>query len=180
MKNIHQTVACALTASLLFVAQIFPQSALAHGYKIGDLSIGHPWSRATPGGTKIGGGYLTITNSGKSPDKLTGGSLSVADHIEFHEMKMDGGVMQMRAIEGGVTIKPGETVKFEPGGNHVMFMGLKAPLKQGDMVKGQLTFEKAGTVDVEYKIDTIGAMTPTHEMKTDGTKMDGMQMDHAH
>ncbi|HEY0235900.1 MAG TPA: copper chaperone PCu(A)C [Afipia sp.] len=169
--KLTSTVAGALTASLLFAAQIVPQHALAHGYKIGDLAIGHPWSRATPGGAKIGGGYLSITNKGTSPDKLTGGSLSVADHIEFHEMKMDGGVMQMRPIEGGITIKPGETVKFEPSGNHVMFMGLKEPLKQGDMVKGQLIFEKAGTVDVEYKIDAIGATGRSGEMSG---------MDHTH
>ncbi len=176
-RQFTRTFAGALTASLLLAAP----SAFAHDYTIGDLAIGRPWARATPGGAKVGGGYLSITNKGTAPDKLTGGTLSLADHVEFHEMKMDGGVMQMRPIDGGVTISPGETVKFEPGGNHVMFMGLKEPLKQGDMVKGQLTFEKAGTVDVEYKIDTIGAMAPTHEMKMDGTKMDGMKgMDHAH
>lgn len=177
MNNITRTIACVLTASLLCAA-----SAFAHEFKAGDLLIGHPWSRATPGGAKIGGGYFTVTNNGTSPDKLTGGSLSVADHIEFHEMKTEGGVMTMRAIEGGITIKPGETVKFEPGGNHVMFLGLKAPLKQGDLVKGQLTFEKAGTVDVEYKIDAVGSPGPAHGDHAGGgaMKMDGMKMDHSH
>ena len=169
MKTITKSIAYALAASLLLAAPSF-----AHGYKIGDLSIGHPWSRATPGGAKIGGGYLSITNNGTSPDKLVGGSLSSADHIEFHTMKMDNGVMQMRPIEGGITIKPGETVKFEPGGDHVMFMGLKSPLKEGDMVKGQLTFEKAGTVDVEYKVDAVGSAGPAGGMS-------GMKgMDHSH
>lgn len=173
-KKLTTAFAGALTASLLLAAQVFPQYAFAHGYKIGDLAIGHPWSRATPGGAKIGGGYFSITNKGTSPDKLTGGSLSIADHVEFHEMKMDGGVMQMRPIEGGITINPGETVKFEPSGNHAMFMGLKEPLKQGDMVKGQLIFEKAGTVDVEYKIDAIGATGKSGQMPG----MTGMDHDH--
>ncbi|MBX9711708.1 MAG: copper chaperone PCu(A)C [Xanthobacteraceae bacterium] len=170
MQRLTRLLGCALVAAAAFATPAF-----AHGYKIGDLSIGHPWARATPGGAKIGGGYLTITNNGSAPDRLTGGALSAADHVELHEMKMDGGVMQMRPIEGGVEIKPGETVKFEPSGNHLMFMGLKEPLKQGDMVKGQLTFEKAGTVDVEYKVDAIGASGPSGEMKMDGMKdMDNM------
>src|SRR5262245_28494831 len=99
-----------MIGSAAFAAMMLATPALAHGYKIGDLAIGHPWARATPGGAKVGGGYLTVTNNGTSPDKLTGGTLSVADHVEFHEMKMDNGVMQMRPIPGGVEIKPGETV----------------------------------------------------------------------
>lgn len=168
----------ALAASLFFAAPVF-----AHGYKIGDLTIGHPWTRATPGGASVGGGYLAIINKGTAPDKLTGATLSVADHVEIHRMTMEGGVMQMRPIEGGVDIKPGETVRFEPSGNHLMFMGLKEPLKQGDMVKGQLTFEKAGTVDVEFKVDAVGAPGPSHDDHAGGgeMKMDGMKdMDHMH
>ncbi len=136
------------------------------------------WTRATPGGAKVGGGYVAIINKGTTSDKLTGGSLSVADHVEFHEMTMDGGVMQMRPITGGVEIKPGETVKFEPGGNHVMFMGLKEPLKEGDMVKGQLTFEKAGTVDIEFKVYPVGTPGPSADKSGDMSGMKGM--DHMH
>jgi copper(I)-binding protein len=172
MIKTTRTIAAVLAASLFLAAPAF-----AHGYKIGDLAIGHPWTRATPGGAKVGGGYVAIVNKGTAPDKLIGASLSVADHVEIHEMKMDGGIMQMRPIEGGVEIKPGETVRFEPNGNHLMFMGLKEPLTQGDMVKGQLTFEKAGTVDIEFKVDAIGAPGPSHDMKMDGMK--GMD-DHMH
>ncbi len=173
MTRPARTIAAALALSIGLAAPAF-----AHGYKIGDLTIGHPWTRATPGGAKVGGGYVAIINKGTTSDKLTGGSLSVADHVEFHEMTMDGGVMQMRPITGGLEIKPGETVKFEPGGNHVMFMGLKEPLKEGDMVKGQLTFEKAGTVDIEYKVYAIGAPNPSAGKAGD---MSGMQgMDHMH
>ncbi|RTL54521.1 MAG: copper chaperone PCu(A)C [Bradyrhizobiaceae bacterium] len=185
MKTITRTIAGLFTASLLFAAQVvFPQSAFAHGYKVGDLAIGHPWARATPGGAKVGGGYLSVTNNGSTPDRLTGASLSDADHVEIHEMSMDGGVMKMRPLPNGIEIKPGDTVKLAPDGNHLMFVGLKAPLKEGDMVKGQLTFEKAGKVDVEFKIDSIGASAPTHDraggaMKMD-EKMDGMKMDHSH
>jgi copper(I)-binding protein len=163
---------------VILVLAMLASPALAHGYKLGDLAIGHPWARATPGGAKVGGGYLSVTNSGTSSDRLTGVTFSDADHVEIHEMSMDGGVMKMRPLPNGVEIKPGETVKLTPEGNHLMFMGLKAPLKQGDMVKGQLTFEKAGPVDVEFKIDTIGAMAPSHGDHNGGAmKMDGMKMD---
>ena len=115
---------------------------------------------------------MTITNNGTTADRLVGVSLSVADHGEIHEMKMDGGVMTMRPLADGIAIKPGETVKFEPGGYHLMFMDLKEPFKEGAMVKGQLQFEKAGKVDVEFKVDAIGAMGP----KPSGD----MPMDHKH
>ena len=142
-------------ATLAAIALAVP--ALAHGFKAGDLDIGHPWSRATPNGAKVGGGYLTIKNNGTASDRLIGASLTTADHGEIHEMKMDNGVMQMRPLEKGIEIKPGETVTFAPGGYHLMFMGLKEPMKEGALVKGQLKFEKAGTVDVEFKVEAIGA-----------------------
>jgi len=161
--------------------------SVAHGYKAGDLEIGHPWARATPGGAKIGGGYVSVTNNGTTPDRLVGATFSDSDHVEIHEMRMDDGVMKMRPLPDGVEIKPGETIKLSPENSHLMLMGLKAPLKQGDKIKGQLTFEKAGTVDVEFKIESIGAMEPAHAghmggdqmggaMKMDGMKMDGMKM----
>jgi copper(I)-binding protein len=173
MPKLVQTVICAMALALSFAVP-----AYSHGFKIGDLTIGHPWTRATPNGAKVGGGYLTITNNGTAPDKLIGVSLSVADHGEIHEMKMDGGTMQMRELPGGIEIKPGETVKFEPGGYHVMFMGLKEPLKEGTMVKGQLQFEKAGKVDVEFKVDAIGATGMKSSGDMGGMKMDGPMEGH--
>lgn len=134
--------------------------APAHDYKAGALVIGHPWSRATPGGAKIAGGYLTITNTGTEPDRLVGGSLPRAGKFELHEMKMDGDVMKMRPLPNGLEIKPGETVELEPTGYHIMFVELTQPLKQGETIKGQLRFEKAGTVEVEYKVEPIGAKGP--------------------
>ena len=136
--------------------------AAGHEYKAGDLAIGHPWSRATPGGAKIGGGYLTITNNGTTPDRLVSVSIptTVADHVEFHEMATKDGIMTMRAMPKGVTIEPGKTVAFTPGGYHLMLMGLKAPLKEGDRIKAELTFEKAGKVEVTINVEGIGANHP--------------------
>lgn len=128
--------------------------------KAGTLKIETPWTRATPGGAKVAGGYMTITNTGTTPDRLVGGSLPQAGRFEVHEMKTENGVMTMRPITAGLEIKPGETVKLAPGGYHVMFMDLKEPLKEGETLPGELRFEKAGTVAVTYKVQAIGATTP--------------------
>ncbi|MBR1220110.1 DUF1775 domain-containing protein [Bradyrhizobium sp. U87765 SZCCT0131] len=126
-------------------------------YKAGDLTITAPWTRATPGGAKIGGGYLKITNNGKSVDRFVGGSAPFAGRVEIHEMSMTDGVMKMRPLPNGLEIKPGETVELKPGGFHVMFMDLKQPFKQGDSLKTTLEFEKAGKVDVNFSVNGVGA-----------------------
>ena len=145
---------CAL---LLFVAPAVPQE-----FKIGTLVIERPWTRATPGGAKVAGGYLTIRNTGKEPDRLIGGSLPQAGRFEIHESRLEGDVARMRHLPNGLEIKPGQTVTLAPGGYHVMFMGLKQPIKQGDKIKGQLVFEKAGTLDVEYAVEGVGAKGGGH------------------
>ena len=147
--------ACAAFAALTFGA-----AARAHEFKIGDLQIGHPWTRETPGGAKVAGGYLSVTNNGKEPDRLIGGTFEASERLEVHEMKMDGDIMKMRPLNDGIDIKPGETIKLAPGGVHLMFLELKRPLKKDDMVKGQLQFQKAGKIDVEFKVDAVGAAGP--------------------
>jgi copper(I)-binding protein len=135
-------------------------AALAQTYSVGPMKVDQPWARATPGGAKVGGGYLTITNTGTTPDRFLGVTLPQAGRVEVHAMKMEGGTMQMREVKGGLEIGPSQKVEFKPGGYHIMFMDLRAPFKQGDRLKGQLRFEKAGTVDVEFKVESIGAGAP--------------------
>jgi copper(I)-binding protein len=134
--------------------------AEANVYKAGALTIEAPWARATPGGAKVAGGFMRVTNSGKEPDRLVGGTVPFAGRFEIHEMAMEGGIMKMRHLAKGLEIKPGETVELKPGGLHVMFMDLKHGLKDGQTVKGTLVFEKAGKVDVEYKVGPIGGGAP--------------------
>lgn len=148
--------------------------AAAHEYTLGSLKIGHPWARATPKGSTIGGGYLKITNNGTAPDRFVGGSSDVSKSVELHEMTMDNGVMKMRAMGKGVEIAPGQTVEFKPGGYHIMFVGLKKPLEKGQRVKATLDFEKAGKVDVEFLIESIGAQSGT----SDNAMPPGMHMSH--
>lgn len=155
------TISSLLRACALFSLTAFALPALAHDYKIGALKIDHPWTRATPGGAKVGGGFLKITNTGTEADRLIGGSAEIAKALEIHEMKMEGSTMKMRALDKGLEIKPGETVELKPGGYHVMFLDLQKPIKDGEALKGQLVFEKAGKVDVEYKVEARGAAGST-------------------
>ena len=126
-------------------------------YKVGALLIEAPWTRATPGGARVGGAYLKITNTGAESDRLVGGSLPIAAAVEVHQMSMSDGVMKMRKLEAGLEIKPGQTVELKPGGYHLMFTELRQPLQQGQPIKGTLQFEKAGSVEVEYRVEPIGA-----------------------
>jgi periplasmic copper chaperone A len=128
--------------------------------KVGSLVIDAPWARATPPGARIGGGFLTITNTGSQADRLTGGTASFADRVEIHQTEMMSNVMHMHQMADGVEIKPGQKVEFKPGSYHLMFVNLKAPLKQGSRVKATLNFEKAGAVDVEFPVQAIGAGAP--------------------
>lgn len=137
-------------------------AALAHGYKVGALEIGHPWSRATPKSAPVGGGFLTITNTGSTPDRLVAVTSDAATKVELHEMTMADGIMKMRALDDGIAVPAGAKVELKPGGYHVMFIGLKAPFEAGGAVKGTLVFEKAGKVDVEFKVETLAAKPSDH------------------
>jgi periplasmic copper chaperone A len=147
-----------ITAALLAV--LFEAPACAEDIKAGDLVITQAWSRATPGGAKIGGGYLTIENKGSVADRLIGGSAEIAGKVEVHEMAMKNGVMTMRPLDNGLSIEPGKTVKLAPGGNHLMMFDLKSPLKQGDKLPVTLEFEKAGKVKLSLDVEGIGAQGP--------------------
>ena len=141
--------------SALFLA-LAASSASAHEYKLGSLVIDHPWSRATPKGAAVAGGYMKITNTGTTADRLTGGTTDAAKKFEIHEMKMEGSVMKMRELSGGIEIPPGATVELKPGSYHIMMTTLARPFTKGDFVKASLIFEKAGKVDIEFAVDAAG------------------------
>ncbi len=158
MKKLRIFAACAIALS---------SAAHAYEYKVGAIEIDRPWSRAVPKGATVAGGYFTIRNTGTEPDRLIGGSTPVAGKFEIHEMSMDKGVMRMRPVADGLMIKPGETVELQPQSSfHVMMTGLKQPIEKDKPFKGSLVFEKAGTVDVEFTVEAVGATGPTtaHDM----------------
>lgn len=122
-----------------------------------DIKLENPWTRATPPGAAAGGGFAVITNTGSNADRLVGGKAEGVGRIEVHTMEMDGDVMKMREVEGGLEIPAGETVELKPGGLHVMFMGLKEPLVEGQSLDVVLTFENAGEVETTFAIAPVGA-----------------------
>jgi copper(I)-binding protein len=166
MTKIVQKLATAVLLSTLLAAP-----ARAQEVKAGDLVITQAWSRATPGGAKVAGGYLTIENNGSTPDRLIGGTVDVAAKVEVHEMATKNGVMTMRQLDSGLTIEPGKTVKLAPGGYHLMMLDLKSPLKKGDQLPVTLEFEKAGKVTVSFDIQGVGAPGPGAAAPTDMKKM---------
>ena len=125
------------------------------------IRVEQVWSRATPNGANVGAGYLRVTNTGTTADRLTGGSVDIANRIEVHEMAMDNGVMKMRGLNDGLTLQPGQSIELKPGSYHLMIMGLKQPLKEGTSFSGTLKFEKAGDIPVTFNVLGMGAPAPS-------------------
>lgn len=118
--------------------------------------VERPYARATMPGQPNGGGYLKIDNAGGAADRLLGASADVSRTVELHTMKLEGDVMRMRQVEA-IDVPAGQTVELKPGGLHLMFIGLKAPLKAGDSFPLKLRFEKAGEVGVDVKVEAAPA-----------------------
>ena len=171
MSFFHRAGLCAgLALVALGLAPAAAQTA-------GDLSISRPWTRATPGGAQVAGGYVTVVNRGTAPDRLLGGSFAAAAGFGLHEMSNDGGVMRMRPT-GPLDIPPGATLTLAPSGRHIMFTGLKRGLKPGETVEGTLVFAHAGTVPVRFAVEGIGAKAPGEGAAAPhaGHAMPGMDM----
>ncbi len=128
--------------------------ACAKDVVAGPLKLTHPWSRPTPPGAPTGVGYLVIANAAATGDRLVSAASPAASRTEVHEMSMDGGVMRMRPVTGGLAVPAGGRVELKPGGYHLMLIGLKAALIEGAEVPVTLTFEKAGPVRIALKVET--------------------------
>lgn len=139
------------------IAGLIASASLAHGYKTGSLSIQHPWSRETATGQAVGGGFMVVTNASAKPDKLVGATTPLAREVQLHTMSMEGGVMRMRQVEGGIAVPAKGKLEMKPGGYHLMFMGLKRPLKKGERFPVTLRFQTAGTLKVQFAVQPIGS-----------------------
>jgi len=159
-----------MTRNALIAAIVLAAASVAQA-QTQSVSVQNAWSRATPPGAKTGAVYFTLTSP--VDDKLVGASSPAANMAQVHEMKMDGNVMRMREVEGGLPLPAGKPVTLEPGGYHLMLMGLKAPLKQGQSVTVHLTFAKAPPQDVTAPVGAIGA---THAPGSAAGAMPGMHM----
>lgn len=153
MKTITRRTFFAATGALLLCSA----PAFAADTRIGALEIRNPHARATAPGAPVAGGYMTIVNHGTGADRLLAGMADFAGKVEIHEMKMDGDMMIMRPVDGGLEIPAGGTVELKPGGYHVMFMKLGEQLKPGEERRVVLRFEGVGAVEVVFTVEAMGA-----------------------
>lgn len=147
----------AFAAALLIATPVFAHNGVTH---LGDINISLPFTRATLPNAPVGGGFLTIENAGTEADRLVSATSPVSDDVQIHEMSMEGDVMKMRALPDGIELPAGETVTLAPGGYHLMFMAIKQPFVEGETVPVTLTFEKAGSVELELPIMAPAADGP--------------------
>jgi len=146
-----------IVAVALTVAALTSSIADAHDYKAGSLVIAHPWTPEPPMGAKVAAGFLKITNKGSADDRLVSVTTEIAGNARVHGMKVENGVMSMFEIEGGLVIPAGQTVELKSKSNHVMFMDLKERPIKDTLFKATLTFEKAGPVTIEFKVEPMGS-----------------------
>ena len=156
-------------AVLIAALSLIAGAASAKNFSVGSIEISNPWIRATPRGASVAGAYLTVVNIGAEAERLMGGSIAGVSRLEVHRMVMDGNVAKMRPVEGGLEIKPGQSVALTPDSFHVMLIGFKQQFQQGQHVKGTLEFQKAGKVDVEFTVESMGAAGPSHSMPMEHT-----------
>lgn len=145
-------ISVSLAAALTFIAG----AALAHDYKKGGVHVDHPWSRATAPQARNGAAYFVLNATGAEGDRLLSAASPAAEKVELHTHLMEDGVMKMRPVTA-IEVTPGSPTMLQPGGLHVMLLGLKAPLARGEKFPLTLTFEKAGELKVDVNVEEAGA-----------------------
>jgi copper(I)-binding protein len=136
-------------------AAAFAAGAFAQNAKVGNVQIENAYTRATVPGQQVAGGFMKIENKG-GVDLLVSASSPVAGEVQLHEMAMEGNVMKMRQVKD-IPVPAGGAVELKPGGLHLMFMNIKAPLTAGETVPVKLKFAKAGEVEVKMPVNAMGA-----------------------
>ncbi len=136
---------------LLLIPALISFQGFAAEFAVGDLVIKHPWARPTPPVADAGAAYFIVDNSRGADDRLLSAEADISQRVELHTHLMEGDVMMMRKVDT-IEMPAGQTVALQPGGLHIMFIGLQAPLVEGDRFPLTLNFEKAGAVIVEVAI----------------------------
>ena len=132
----------------------FSSAALAQTASVGAIKIENAYTRATVPGQQVAGGFMKIENKGAT-DQLLSASSPAAGEVQLHEMAMDGNIMKMRQVKD-IAVPAGGAVELKPGGLHLMFMNIKAPLAAGETVPVKLKFAKAGEVEVRMPVNAMG------------------------
>ncbi len=147
----RNTLLNALLVTVMGLASV----AQAQNAKVGSVQIENAYTRATVPGQMVAGGFMNVENKG-GVDLLISASSPIAGEVQLHEMAMEGNVMKMRQVKD-IPIPAGGSVELKPGGMHLMFMNIKAPLTAGETVPVKLKFAKAGEVEVKFPVNAMGA-----------------------
>ena len=162
MPRLPGALAVAVAAGVFALLPVSSPQAQQHGagmHKLGELTVESPWARASAGAARAGAAYLKIVNAGAENDRLIGVSAPVAERVELHTHTISEGVMRMRKVDA-VPVPGGKSAELTPSGHHVMLIGLRAPLKEGETFPLTLTFDKAGTITVTVAVGSIAARGP--------------------
>ncbi len=125
------------------------------------IKVVGPWARATSPNAQTAAAYMVLWNRGATADRLIAADSPAAERVEIHRSVADGNRRRMVPLADGLALPPNQAETLQPGGTHLMFLGLKAGLAPGDHVLVTLSFEKAGPVTVEVAVKAIGHFQPT-------------------
>ena len=152
MRTFTSFAAILLVVVSATTATVFTSPASSHEFSLGTLKIDHPMARPTPPVARNGAVFMEISDKDGAGDKLVSASTPQAARTEIHKTSIVNDVAKMERVDG-VAVAAGETVSLEPGGIHVMLMGLKGPLVEGEVFPLTLNFEKAGAITVDVKVE---------------------------
>lgn len=153
--SIHHRLLVAVTAAAVAATPI-----VAAPSRVGTITVSGAWSRETAAGQTAGGGFVTLANSGAREDRLVSAASPVAAEVQLHTMSMDGGIMRMRQVTAGIPVPARGKLELRPGSFHIMFIGLKRPLHQGERIPVTLHFQRAGRVTIQFAVQPVGATGP--------------------
>jgi len=170
MKMMKKMTLAAIAGLITIGSFMLPATASDQGSH-SQIEVDEAWARARTATAKVAGAFMEIENKSSEDDRLISATAEISERVELHTTKMKDGMMRMMQMKEGIVIPAGEEVKFQPGGYHVMFLGLKGKLEEGSMFPVTLTFEKAGDIEVMVHVKASGAMGQGHgSMKHNGMK----------
>lgn len=148
--------------------------AAGQRFAAGDITVSGAYTRAMLPRAAAAGGYLSIANAGAAADTLESVSSAAATRVEVHQMRLEGDMMKMAPVEGGLEIPPGGSVALMPSGYHLMFMGIAAPFAEGQCVVVTLHFARAGALEVALNVGGVAQDGPVGEHDGHMHDMPGM------
>jgi len=151
VRSIVASRAVRLWMAILF--SLFSTVAVADPQGKSGIEVENPWVRITIPG-RPAAGYMVVNNRGAQADAIVSASSPRAERVELHTHLMENGVMKMRPVKKVEVPAEGST-EFKSGGLHLMIFGTKDPLKDGDTLPMTVVFEKAGPVELEFRVETI-------------------------